>query len=66
MARVYKCKMARVATVNIRANSAEEADDWINTHSFSDLEKMASDYEVDYDDRVIGEVAEKAAIDISK
>lgn len=65
MAQVYECKMTTVVTVNIRANSAEEAQDWINTHSLSELQEMTSAYDIDYDDQVVGEVNEEAAIDIS-
>lgn len=39
MAQVYECKMATVVTVNIRANSAEEAQDWLNMHSLSDVQE---------------------------
>lgn len=65
MAQVYECKMATIVTVNIHANSAEEAQDWINTHSISELQEMTSAYDIEYDDRVVGEVDEEAAIDIS-
>lgn len=65
MAQVYECKMITSVTVNIRANSAEEAQDWINTHSISELKEMTPAYDIDYDDQVVGEVDEEAAIDIS-
>lgn len=66
MAQVYKCKMTTVVTVNIRANSAEEAQDWMDTNSIEDLERMESAYyDIEYDDQVIGEVDEEEAIDIA-
>ena len=69
MAQVYKCRMTAIATVNIRANSAEEVQEWINTHSIDELYRAVSDYDsaydIEYDDQVISEVDEDAAIDIS-
>lgn len=65
MAQVYECRMATVVTVNIRANSAEEVQDWIATHSLSELQAMTSAYDIEYDDQVVGEVDEEAAVDIS-
>lgn len=65
MAQVYECKMTTVATVNIRANSAEEARNYIRMLSFEALQNVTSSYDVDYDDYVVGEVDEEAAIDIS-
>lgn len=58
MAQVYECKMAMVVTVDIRANSAEEAQDWINSHSIADLQEMTSAYDIEYDDQVLGEIDE--------
>lgn len=57
--------MITVATVNIRANSAEEAQLWIDTHSIEELRRLSSAYDIDYVDQVIGEVDEETAIDIS-
>lgn len=65
MAQVYECRMVTVVTVNIRANSAEEVQDWIATHSLSELQVMTSAYDIEYDDQVVGEVDEEAAVDIS-
>lgn len=65
MAQVYECKMITVVTVNICADSAEEAQDWINTHSIEDVKAETTAYDIGYDDQVIGEVNEEAAIDIS-
>lgn len=66
MAQVYECKMTTVITVNIRANSAEEVEDWMSKNSTEELERMESGYfDIEYDDQVIGEVDEEAAIDIS-
>lgn len=66
MAKVYECKMTKTITVNIKADSEEEAQAWIQTHDFSDVEKLTSMYDVDYDDYVMEETNAKHAIDISE
>lgn len=66
MARVYECKMIKTITVNIKADSEEEAQAWISTHDFSDVERLTSMYDADYDDFVMKETTEKHAIDISE
>ena len=40
MAAVFECKMTKTVTVNIRADSAEGAQEWIDTHNFDDVEKL--------------------------
>lgn len=64
MAQVYECRMVTVVTVNIRANSAEEAQDWLNLHNLGDVQEMTSAFDIEYDDQVLGEVNEEAAIDL--
>lgn len=66
MARVYEFKMIKTITVNIKADSEEEAQAWISTHDFSDVERLTSMYDADYDDFVMKETNEKHAIDISE
>ncbi len=58
MAQVYECKMSITVTFDIRANSAEEAQDWLNSHSIEDLKEMTSAYDIEYDDQVLGEIDE--------
>lgn len=65
MAAVYKCKMTKTLTVNIKADSDEAAQDWIQTHDFRDVEEETTMFDVDYIDKVVGEVREEYAIDIS-
>ena len=64
MAQVYECRMVAVVTVNIRANSAEEAQGWLNLHNLSDVQERTSAFDIEYDDQVLGEVNEEAAIDL--
>lgn len=66
MAQVYECRMVTTVTVNIRASNAEEAQDWLNMHSLSDVQERTASFDVEYDDQVIGEINEEAAIDISE
>ena len=56
--RSIAAKRTMTITVNfdIRANSSEEAQDWLNTHSLEDLKKMTSAYDIEYDDQVLGEI----------
>lgn len=64
MAQVYECRMVTVVPVNIRANSAEEAQDWLNLHNLGDVQERTSAFDIKYDDQVLGEVNEEAAIDL--
>ncbi len=66
MAKVFECKMTKTVTVNIKADSAEAAQAWIDTHDFSDIDIHTSMYDVDYEDIVIDETDEEYAIDISE
>lgn len=66
MAAVFECKMTKTVTVNIKADSAEGAQEWIDTHNFDDVEKLTTMYDTYYEDIVVCEVDETHAIDISE
>lgn len=66
MTAVFECKMTKTVTVNIKADSAEGAQEWIDTHNFDDVEKLTTMYDTYYEDIVVCEVDETHAIDISE
>ncbi len=66
MTKVFECKMTKTITVNIKADSTEEAQFWLQTHDFKDIEKETATYDVDYSEEITGEVNEECAIDISE
>ena len=51
-AKVYKCKMIKTMTFNVKANSMEETQEWCATHDFEDVEKESTYYDVDYSEDV--------------
>ncbi len=66
MAKVYRCQMTKLVTVNIKADSAEQAQEWLDTHDENDIQAETKRYETEYNDEVIGEVDEDAVIDITE
>lgn len=66
MAKVFRCQITKLVTVNIKADSAEQAQAWLDTHDEDDIQAETKRYEVEYNDEVIGEVDEDAVIDISE
>lgn len=58
MTQVYNCQMQITVNFDIRANSAEEVQDWLNTHTIEDLKKLTTDYDIEYDDHICEEINE--------
>ena len=46
MAAVFECKMTKTITVNIKADSAEDAQEWLQTHDFNEVEEETTMYDV--------------------
>ena len=66
-AKVYKCKMTKIMTFNIKANSMEEAQEWCATHDFEDVEKESTYWDIDYSEDVLDfEDGAYVAVDISE
>ena len=66
MAKVFRCQMTKLVTVNIKADSAEQAQEWLNVHDDDDIHAQTKSYNVEYNDEVIGEVDELPDIDITE
>ena len=66
MAKVFMCQMTKQVIVNIKADSAEQAQEWLDTHNEYDIQAETKRYEVEYNNRVIGELDEDSVIDISE
>lgn len=52
---IYECEMKTTVTLHIKANSMDEAMDWMSTHTYEDV-KASTRYAVDYEDEIIGKV----------
>lgn len=51
---IYECEMVMKMLVKIKAKSEEQALEYIQTHTFEDIEEITSFYHsIDYDDKVI-------------
>lgn len=66
MAKVFRCQMAKLVTVNIKADSAEQAQEWLDTHDEDDVMAQTKSYITEYNDEVIGEADELPDIDITE
>ena len=65
MSKVFRCQMTKLVTVNIKADSAEQAQEWLNVHDEDDIQAQTKSYTTEYNDEVIGEVDELPDIDIT-
>ena len=65
MAKNYECVMSTEIRVIIKADSEEQAMDWISTHDFSDIRAETTKYDITYNDRVECQTSEEGGIDIS-
>ncbi len=50
---IYECEMITKVTVRIKADDEIQAQDYMDTHTFEDIRKATSDYDVEYEDRII-------------
>lgn len=66
MAKVFRCQMTKLVTVNIKADSAEQAQEWMDTHDEDDILAQTKSYITEYNDEVIGEVDELPDITIAE
>ena len=67
MGNVYQCRMVKYLEFDIRAESEEEALDWIQTHDFTDVMTQTTMYDLSYDEYVVGTSRKNtAAIDIRR
>ena len=65
MAEWYECEITCKYSVNIKANSEEEAMDWLRTHNLKDIENETSAYGVSWDEEVWGTTTESIGIDLT-
>lgn len=54
MKQTFECEMTTTIRFNALAESEEEMQFWISTHTISDVVAMTTMYDIEYDDRVIG------------
>lgn len=66
MAKWYECEMTCRYSVNIKANSQDEALDWLREHDLKDIENKTSAYRVSWDEEVWGETRSTLGIDITE
>lgn len=67
MGEIYKCKMTKTITFDLKADSMEEAQYWCDTHDFEDVDRRSTFYDVDYVDKVSEtEKSDYIAVDLSK
>lgn len=50
---IYECEMVTRVYVKIKADDAEQVQDFMNTHSFDDIRRMTHEYSTDYEDNII-------------
>ena len=64
---IYRARMQVAYCFDIKADSEEEALDWVQTHDLNDIKNATTYYDPYYDDEIIGESTEDdyVAIDIS-
>lgn len=55
MKQTFECEMTTTIRFNALAESEEEMQFWIQTHTMSDVIAMTTMYDIEYDDRVIGD-----------
>ena len=64
---VYTCRMRQTITLDIKANSYDEALDWISTHDFQDVINATTKFDNEWEDEIMEILPDDAeyAIDIS-
>jgi len=64
---IYSVVMRKEMFFQIKADSEEEAYDWISSHDMKDVENESTYFDYEYDDQVLGttNVDDYVAIDIS-
>lgn len=67
MSNVYKCRLTECIDFDIKANSEEQAMEWLATHTIKDVLEMSVDHESSYNEEVLYIEGKKssAQIDIS-
>lgn len=62
---IYQCCMIKRMTFTIKASSEQEAEKWLQKHGFLDVMSGTTNYELVYDNQVLGpSCAESADINL--
>lgn len=53
MAKIFRCRMTKYIEFDIKADSEDDASDWISTHTMNDVDNKTSDYKEEWDEDVL-------------
>lgn len=66
---IYVCEMTTRVYVRVKAEDVEQAQDFMDCHSFEDIKQMTSDFQIEYEDNIVDaydDGEEDFEIDITK
>lgn len=66
---IYVCEMTTRVYVRVKAEDVEQAQDFMNGHSYEDIKQMTSDFQIEYEDNIVDtyeDGEEDFEIDITK